>query len=449
MKTVIRNFVRVATVGVVMMVAGVGLAQNLPPGTHSVDDPTQQDPAQEEIAAAESALEHGDYAGAEAKLKALAASHPKDARVQYDLGFAADHNNDEATAETGYRAAIAADDSVAEPKLALGLMEARADKTKQAHEDLLTAANTQGATPELRARAFRAMASLDDGEDPINAQAELMEALKLTPETPADVRLGAELAEQMGEPELAEKAYRKTLEQSPGDVEADAGLAHVLMQQKKLDEADKVVTEGLAQHPGDPRLVAQAVPVYAAEDKAAVAIPMMEVLRKSDATFAANAEMTLVLAHLYETQNDEASAEKLYLELVTKTPDDPTLLDDLGSAEVRLGKYAQAETVLSKAFGMRKQFDDDDAWGDTAEHLAFASSKNNNPKLALQALAARATVMPNSASSLFLQAISYDSLHQRKEAEETYKAFLAAANGKYPDQEFQARHRLVALRNEK
>jgi Tfp pilus assembly protein PilF len=451
-----RSFVRVVAMGMAMTAAGVGLAQNLPPGTHSVDDPTQQNPAQAEIAAAESALEHGDYAGAETKLKALATSHPKDARVQYDLGFAADHNNDEAVAEAGYRAAIAADDSIAEPKLALGLMEARADKNKQAHDDLLMAANMQSAAPELRARAFRAMANLDDGEDPINAQNELMEALKLTPEAPADVRLGAELAEQMGEPELAEKAYRRTLEQSPGDVEATAGLAHVLMQQKKLDEADKVVTEGLAAHSGDPRLVAQAVPIYiaesnsgAAENKSAAAIPMMEALRKSDAAFAANAEMTRVLAHLYETQNDEASAEKLYLELATKTPDDPTLLDDLGSAEVRLGKYAQAETVLSKAFGMRKAFDDDDAWGETAEHLAFAASKNNDPKMALQALAARATVMPNSASSLFLEAISHDSLHQRKEAEESYKAFLAAANGKFPDQEFQAKHRLVALRSEK
>jgi len=172
-------------------------------------------------------------------------------------------------------------------------------------------------------------------------------------------------------------------------------------------------------------------------------------LRKGDAKFAANAEMTRVLAHLYESQNDEAHAEALYVGLVAELPNDPTLLDDLGSAQVRLGEYAKAEAVLGKAFGMRKEFDDDDAWGETAEHLAFAASNNNDPKMALQALAARATVLPNSASSLFLDAISHDSLHQRKEAEESYKAFLAAADGKFPDQEFQARHRLVALRNEK
>jgi hypothetical protein len=32
-----------------------------------------------------------------------------------------------------------------------------------------------------------------------------------------------------------------------------------------------------------------------------------------------------------------------------------------------------------------------------------------------------------------------------KPAAENYKLFLAAAGGKYPDQEFQARHRLKAI----
>lgn len=440
---------RVAVMVGTMMVAACGYAQQLPPGTQSVDDHSAGDVAGQPVAEAESLLEHGDFAGAEAKLKVLASSHAKDARVQYDLGFAADHNNDDSVAAAAYAAAIAADGTVAGPKLALGLMEAREGKATQAHDDLLAAANTAGASAELKGRAWRALANLDDDENPIAAQSELLEALKVTPETPADVLLGAELAEQMGEPELAEQAYRRALTEMPGDAEVTAGLAHVLMQQKKLDEADKVVTEGLVAHPGDPRLVSQAVPIYVAENKASLAIPMMESLRKDDAKFAANAEMTRVLAHLYETQNDEAHAEALYVELVAESPHDPTLLDDLGSAQVRLMQYAQAEATLEKAFGMRKEFDDDDAWGATAEHLAFAASKNNDPKMALQALAARATVLPNSASSLFLEAISHDSLHQRKEAEVAYKAFLAAAAGKFPDQEFQARHRLVALEAER
>ncbi len=437
-----------AVMGVVIFAAGVGLAQDLPPGTHSVDDHSREDAASAQIAEAEGLLERGDFAGAEAKLTVLAGSRPKDARVQYDLGFAADHNDHAEVAAKAYTAAIAADDSLAEPKVALGLLDARAGRSQKAKDELLAAANTQTAAAELRGRAFRALATLDDGEDPIGAQNALFAALKLTPETPADVLLGAELSEQMGEPALAEAAFRRALTLTPGDAEATAGLAHTLAQQKKLEDADVVVTQGLKEHPGDPRLVAQAVPIYTAENKAAEAIPMMVQLRASDPKFAANAEMTKVLAHLYETQNDEASAEKLYLELAAKTPDDPALLDDLGSAEVRLEKYPQAQAVLAKAFAMRKEFDDDDAWGETAEHLAFAASKNKDPKTSLTALAARSTVLPDSPSSLFLEAISHDALHQVKEARTSYKAFLAVADGKFPDQEFEAKHRLVALEHE-
>ena len=188
---------------------------------------------------------------------------------------------------------------------------------------------------------------------------------------------------------------------------------------------------------------------YAAEGKASQAIPLLDGLRRSDPAFAANPEMTRVLAHLYETQNDETSAEKLYAELVVKVPNDPSLLDDLGSAQVRLGQYPEAEKTLMEAFGMRKAFDDDEVWGVTAEHLAFAASKNNDPSMTLRALAARATVLPNSPASLFLEATAHDTLHQTKEARESYKAFLDVADGKFPDQEFEARHRLVALEHMK
>jgi len=45
----------------------------------------------------------------------------------------------------------------------------------------------------------------------------------------------------------------------------------------------------------------------------------------------------------------------------------------------------------------------------------------------------------------FLRATAYDSLRLYKPAATNYKLFLAAAAGKFPDQEFQARHRLKAI----
>ncbi len=434
--------IRVAVVAVWM--CGVGLAQ-IPAGAHSVDDHSREQALAQDIHEAETALEQRDYKTAEAKLKVLAAANPKDGRVLYDLGFAEERNGEDGDAAKAYQGSIAAIPGFAEPKVALGLLDARSGNLVEAHRVLLDAANLESAAPELRARAMRALAHLDERDKPEAAREELLAALKLTPETPDDVLAGAELADRVGDDADAEVAYRRALKLMPDDVDALAGLSHALQQQKKLDEADSVLAEALKAHPDDVRLVAQAVTLYTAEDKETQAIPMLEHLRATNPQVAANADTTRLLAKLYYVSGKNSEAETLYKELVAKFPDDPTLLDALGSAQVQQGHDGPAELTLAKAVQMREAFHDDKAWGEAAGHLAFAASKNNDPKMCLQALAARATVLPNSATSLFLEATAHDSLRQNKEAAKAYRAFLAVADGKYPDHEFQARHRLIAL----
>ena len=423
---------------------GVSLGQ-IPAGARSVDDHSREQVSNQDLREAETALEQRDYKTAEGKLKVLAAANPKDGRVLYDLGFAEERNDEDADAARAYAGSIAAIPGFAEPKVALGLLDARSGKLEEAHRVLLEAANLESAAPELRARAMRALAHLDEHDRPEAAREELLAALKLTPETPEDVLTGAELADRAGDDEDAEVAYRRASKLMPDDVDALAGLSHSLQQEKKLAEADTVLDEAMKAHPDDVRLVAQAVSLYTAEDKETKAIPMLEHLLASNPEVAANTDTTRLLARLYYVSGNNVAAETLYKELVTKLPDDPTLLDALGSAQVQQGHDASAELVLGKAVQMREQFHDDQAWGEAAGHLAFAASKNNDPKMCLQALAARATVLPNSPTSLFLEATAHDSLRQNKDAAKAYRAFLAVANGKFPDQEFQARHRLFAL----
>jgi hypothetical protein len=57
----------------------------------------------------------------------------------------------------------------------------------------------------------------------------------------------------------------------------------------------------------------------------------------------------------------------------------------------------------------------------------------------------RSKFLPENASTYFLWATSYDSLHQRAQAVVYYHHFLDAAAGKYPNQEWQARQRLQLL----
>jgi len=434
-----------AALAVALVLGGNAAAQDLPAGTHSVDDHAREDAAAAQVREAEAALEQGNFPLAETKLKLLAAARPKDARVLFDLGFAEEHNGEEDAAAKSYAAAMATDATIAEPKLALGLLDARHGRLDAAHQELTAVAKMTTAAPETRGRALRALAVMDEVASPEAAREELLAALQLTAETPEDIRMGAELAERAGDDEDAEAAYRRALAKMPGDLRATVGLVHVLRLEKKTLDAEAVLTAALKQHPGDPELSAQMAEVYAAEGKTAEAIALLEQLRKADPTLANDAAMGRMLGRLYAISGDQANAEQIFAALAAADPKDPYLLDDLGSAEVKLAQFGPAEATLTRAAALREAFHDDEAWGETETHLAFAASHNNDPTVVLQALAARATVLPNSAASLFLQATAHDSLHHTREAVTAYRAFLAVANGKYPEEELQARHRLAAL----
>jgi Tfp pilus assembly protein PilF len=82
-----------------------------------------------------------------------------------------------------------------------------------------------------------------------------------------------------------------------------------------------------------------------------------------------------------------------------------------------------------------------EAWGG----LAFAHSRLHQDAAALQALDARVRLAPETPETLFLRATSCDSLHQSRAAADGYRRFLAAAAGRYPSEEWQARQRLAAF----
>lgn len=397
---------------------------------------------------AETLLEHGDYKGAEVQLKLLTAADPGNARLQFDLGFCQEHNDEDEDATRSYTAAAAADPSMPEPKLALGLLQARLGHAEEARPPLQAAANLTSASPQLRGRALRALARLDESRHPQEAVDDLLRATQLTGEQPGDAELSASLAGRTGSPADAEAAYRHALAQDPSDTEAVVGLATLLETQGKLVEADALLRPALAAHPGDLQLSARMAAVDAVEGRSTEAIALLTQLRSADPKAAADPALTRLLAHLDLVSGDAAAAQPLYETLVATDPNNPQLLDDLGSTLVRQQKFAQAQVTLTKAVSLRNAFHDDAAWGDAAGHLAFAASRNGDAKGSLQALALRATVLPNSPASLFLEATAHDTLHQRHQAEVSYRAFLALANGKLPDEEFEARHRLITLEHE-
>ena len=88
-------------------------------------------------------------------------------------------------------------------------------------------------------------------------------------------------------------------------------------------------------------------------------------------------------------------------------------------------------------------------WGAVYGDLAFAANENQNYPLAIKALDIRAKYLPEVPVGYFLRATAYDHLRDYHQAAANYHLFLQVANGKYPDQEWQARHRLITIEPKK
>ncbi|QHS50675.1 tetratricopeptide repeat protein [Edaphobacter sp. 12200R-103] len=411
----------------------------LPAGTRDVTEAPQQDPLRAQAA---DALSRQDYATAAKLLSTLAEKNPKDAQVLYNLGSAQDALNQPTEAEASYRKAIDAGPNLLEPHLALGLLLARSGKAQQAHAELAAAAAIPNGDAALRGRAYRAMARLDQASNPSGASEELLAALKLTPETPEDTLLAGELAEANGDPVGAETAFRRLLASNPNDPDATAALVHLLIAQKKPDQAEPLLISALAKNPDDPTLTAQLASLYEMENKPDKAVPLVETLH---AAHPQDPAISRLLARLYVRNSQYEKALPLYVALSAASPNDPTLLDDQADTLIRMHRAADAEPLLKRAIADPKAFPTPETYGVAASHLAFAAANNNDPATVLQALELRAKVLPPSTSTLFLAATAHDKLHQVKEASDLYKQFLAAAKGQFPDEEWEAKHRLAAL----
>lgn len=398
-------------------------------------------PVSEEVAEAEAAIVKSDWKAAETKLETWLAAHPADARALFDAGYVADAQNRPDDAVGLYRRAVEANPQSFEAHVEMGLLLARQGKQAEARPELAAATQLAPgvAGPDAKARAWRALAQIDRTNDPAEASTDLLEALKLTPETPEDTLLAASLADQSGQADAAEAAYRRVLAEDPKSAAANAGLAHILIARKQFPEAEALLRTALEKLPDDPVLSAQLAAVLAAQDKAE-ALPL---LQKLHAALPNNAVISRMLAEVLAEAGDAAGSDKLYVGLLAAQPDDPELLVSHGQNLLHLLKYAEALAAFDKATRL------DAANGDGWSGLAIAASRTNQPSITLHALTMRSRYLPELPSTYFLWATAYDSLHDKAAAVTYYHHFLDASAGKFPNQEWQARQRLLLLEGKK
>jgi len=432
---------------VLLLGAMAGLAQDaaqspekqVPATPAIVPEPSQ---VSAEVLAAEAELAKSNWKAAETKLDPWLAAHPRDARALFDAGYVADAENRLDDAAGLYKRAVEANPNSFEAQLSLGLVLARQGKLEEARPALAaaTALDPGEAGAVTKARAWRALAVIDrpgPGRpgDAATASSDLLQALKLSPEMPEDTLLAAGLAEDAGQYDTAEAAYRRVLAKDPKSAAAQAGLAHLLIERKEYPAAETMLRAALEQSPDDPALTAQLATVLAAQDKAE-ALPLIQKLHDAHPRDPA---ITRMLAAVLADAGDAVGSDHLYLELLAASPADPVLLIGHGQNLLHQLKYQEAYQTFNKATAA------DPANADGWSGLAFSASKISQPQVTIHALTMRARYLPEVPSTYFLWATAYDNLHDKASASAYYHHFLESSKGKFPDQEWQARQRLLLL----
>jgi tetratricopeptide (TPR) repeat protein len=219
-------------------------------------------------------------------------------------------------------------------------------------------------------------------------------------------------------------------------------LINLLSRQKRYAEAEGWLTKYVANNPQDSKARLELAKFLASQGKSQDAITVLQNGSQAGASPDSNPEIDRELAELYLQTKQYTQAEPLFRRLAQQNAASADLHFGLGVAVLHQLKYAEAEGEFIQTIKLKPDY------GEAYGYLADAARENKHYELAIRALDARAKLLPEDARAYFIRATCYDSLHMFKPAAENYKKFLAMAAGKFPDQEFQARHRLKAIQPE-
>jgi tetratricopeptide (TPR) repeat protein len=335
-----------------------------------------------------------------------------------------------------YRRSVEAKPDVFESNLNLGLQLAKigqpdAEKFLEAATHLKP--SSHGAAGQYR--AWLALGQMIEKSKPEQALAAFQQAVSLQPKE-AEPHLGAgRIYEQKNKFGDAELEYKQALALDPESSDAAIGLANIYMRARRFPDAEDSLRKLLAQHSDSAPVHIQLGRVLAAEGKKDDAATELQTGIKLDPGSDAQRD----LADLYVSAGKNDLAEASYRTLLAAHPNEAELHRRLGEALLPQKKFTEAQQEFTIAVKLKPELAE--AYGG----LAFAAGENKNYELVIRALDARAKLLPEVAITYFMRGSAYDHLHDFKKAAASYRLFLNSADGKYPDQEWQAKHRLVAI----
>lgn len=387
----------------------------------------QPDPAQQGL----KALEEQKYEEAARLFAQAFQADPTDYAALFHLALAQSLLGRDEEAIASYRRVLELKPHLYEAELNLGILLMRSRRAAEALPHLEIAAGLKPGQP--RAQLHWGLALLEAGRYE-EARGKLEEALKLDPASPL-AHLGlARVQLKLGNLPEAERHFRKAAEldvslrgalrelavalesrgereraiaiyrEFPEDPAARERLGHLLLEAGRPAEAVPHLEWAVAKSP----TVANRTALALARARSGDAEKALEEMKQTVAAYPDDADLRLLYGRLLRDQRRFAEAAGEFLRYVQARPDSAEGWSELAAMLVSLEQYGQALSALDRVRALNAE---------TAGHH-------------------------------YLRAIVLDKLKDYKGAIASYEAFLAASQGKFPDEEFKARQRLRILRKE-
>jgi len=278
----------------------------------------------------------------------------------------------------------------------------------------------------------------------------------------------AEALRDSGALSEAETAYTTAVSLKPDSADAEWALAQTMLGEKKLAdaephfrkaaalnakyksyllelaqllEADHQAEKAIAlyrEFPDDPAAREHMGALMLASGDAVSAVASLEAAVAKSPT--APNRVALAQAYLMTKQDDKALA--VTSQLVAAEPQAYDVRMFAGKLLLNLHKIGPAANQFAAAAKIKP--DSVDAWRELSAALVI----NQNYAEGIAALDRLRALGVETAGQLFFRALSYDHLHQLKDALAAYNKFLEASQGKNPDEEFKARQRVRIIQHE-
>ncbi len=386
---------------------------------------------------AETAIEKRDYALAESLLQKVVATDPRDYRAWFDLGYVFNVTGRRTESIEAYKKSVAIKPSVQEANLNLGILLAGAGQNDEAAK-YLRAATTLKPDSKDSTGPYRAWLSLGrvlQTSAPTEAIAAYRAAAKLDAKD-AEPHLSLAHLLERTDAAAAEAEYKQALVLDAKSTDAMAGLINLYTQTNRLSDAEAFLRAYLEAAPENVAANLQLGRLFMKAGKTEAALGHFEAGLKANPN---DRDLLHAVAAMYGEAKKYPEAEERYRALVKAAPQDAGAHRDLARVLTKQRKFPEAEAEFFKAIKLEPKH------GETYGEFAMVTAQNKKYGLVIRALDERAKFATETPGTYFLRATAYDNLKAFKEAAENYRKFLGAAQGKFPDQEWQARHRLIAI----